>query len=551
MSSTTHFRHLHRDDTPDTLRGLHQSYVDDCEQEWFGWPHPPYFSSAERLVRYREVNEELAQLIDMARAQHKRLRARGSGWSSSEVANVRDWRLKTTYMHGLQLPGRGGSLTDRLTRSDVRRVRADRLLFVESGKPIRQLNDLLDGRGLSLLTSGSNDGQTLAGVLATGTHGSSWAVGATTEFVRGLHLVAGPGRNLFLQPRYQRVVKASFAADLGAELVEDDDMFQAALVGLGAFGIVRGVLIEARPRFTLHATRFWHPYDERVRDAVASQDAVSRLDFSRARNEDFQFPESIVDDPTKPLHHFQLYLDMNDTDDDGRPREAAVLAMFEDEYEEDYEPPIIPDRPGPGAAAIEIVNWLLSLPMDALTAPLVSRGIRKFLYEYYFRATIKDLFRGPRPPGPNLLSGTAVDRAQALQALEIVYDEYRRTSGVIPLVVAVRFVPRSRALLGFTRFAQTCVIDLDAPSGDASRDLVRRFWARLEREGIPFAVHWGKLERDLRTVLEGDGSPTPVQRMYGADTVRRWQEARTRVFGGDATLMRVFDNEFLERAGLT
>jgi hypothetical protein len=54
-----------------------------------------------------------------------------------------------------------------------------------------------------------------------------------------------------------------------------------------------------------------------------------------------------------------------------------------------------------------------------------------------------------------------------------------------------RFVKGTAALLGFTRFADTCVLELDGIRG-----LVEGYFdtvlAELEKANIPFALHWGK-----------------------------------------------------------
>ena len=61
--------------------------------------------------------------------------------------------------------------------------RAVPLRFVQCGVGVAQLSGLLRHDGLSLKTSGANNGQTLAGAISTGTHGAALDVGAMQDAV--------------------------------------------------------------------------------------------------------------------------------------------------------------------------------------------------------------------------------------------------------------------------------------------------------------------------------------------------------------------------------
>ncbi|PHH86530.1 hypothetical protein CDD83_10099 [Cordyceps sp. RAO-2017] len=86
---------------------------------------------------------------------------------------------------------------------------------------------------------GSIDEQSLAGALATGTHGSSLAHGLLSEAVVGLRLTRADGRTV------------DCAAD------DDDDggeLFRGALLSLGALGVVVALELRVVPAFRLR----WH-----------------------------------------------------------------------------------------------------------------------------------------------------------------------------------------------------------------------------------------------------------------------------------------------------
>jgi hypothetical protein len=106
----------------------------------------------------------------------------------------------------------------------------------------------------------------------------------------------------------------------------------------------------------------------------------------------------------------------------------------------------------------------------------------------------------------------------------------------VPCVVATRFVPGSRSLLAMNIFERTCMIDLDGANVPAMADLVAESCRRLDTEGVPFTMHWGKwigyLTRDH------------VETVYG-DRLPRWHAARARLLSG-AELARAFSNSIVD-----
>ena len=89
----------------------------------------------------------------------------------------------------------------------------------------------------------------MCGAISTGTHNAAIAYGSMEDFVRGIHLVV-PGRTVFVQRANDTVVTEDYLETIGAdELINDDDLFSAALLGFGSFGIVHGYLIETERLF--------------------------------------------------------------------------------------------------------------------------------------------------------------------------------------------------------------------------------------------------------------------------------------------------------------
>ena len=128
---------------------------------------------------------------------------------------------------------------------------------VEGGMRLRELNRWLDGHGLALASLGSIDSQSVAGVIATGTHGSGRAFPCLSAQVARLELVDGRG---------ERVTLARGEPD-----------FAGAVVGLGALGVVHAVTFDVVEAFRLHDVTGLLPFDEaleRLDELVASADHV-------------------------------------------------------------------------------------------------------------------------------------------------------------------------------------------------------------------------------------------------------------------------------------
>lgn len=120
-----------------------------------------------------------------------------------------------------------------------------------------EVNDLLAARGLAMLTLGGANGQALAGAISTGTHGGDIDLPPLADAVMAMHLVAEDGRELWIE-RVSQPITDDFA--LGAvlagscpdtEIVRNDDVFNALLVGLGRFGVIYSYVLRVRPAFYL------------------------------------------------------------------------------------------------------------------------------------------------------------------------------------------------------------------------------------------------------------------------------------------------------------
>ena len=502
----------------DSWTGRHQTYTQKIEGQHAFQVFHPAGNPAALLEAYNSATKELQGLIAQAVQENKTLRAYGSSWSLSKVA-VCEHRLVSTKALRIRftMPASQVSASYAGDRAKLR--------FLECGYSIAEINRVLFQDGLSLKASGSNNGQTLPGVISTGTHGSAFKFGATQDFVVGIHLVTGPNKHVYLERESYPVVKPSFAAALGAELIRDDTLFDAALVSFGAFGIIHGLMIEARDLFLLDAYRSYRNFNPALRKAITA------LDFSG-----LTLPKA-----ASKLYHFQVTVNPND---DIPPKRAAVLTMFERPWNQNYQPPDWDDgAAGPGASGLEVMGGLLDLIPSSLgniVKPMLNMQVNDALAPYEETGAIRDLFRGEKVTGKVFASGVGVPLANALDTLNVALNTYANFGTILPMLITLRFVKGTKALLGFTKFDPTCVLEIDGLFTPKSQAYVREVWTNLEQAGIPFTMHWGKINSFM--------TKARVRSMYG-DDVDKWIASRETLLESPE-VRNVFTNGFMKPLGL-
>ncbi len=183
---------------------------------WTNWAGNQ--SCAPTAIRRPASEGELVALVKEAAASGTRVKCVGAGHSFTPIACT-DGVL-------VDLSGYG-----RVISHDVEA----RTVTVQSGISLSRLCDELDERGLALENMGDIAYQSIAGAIATATHGTGWHFGNISSRIVGMRLIAGDGS----------IVEAT------AE--ENPEVLAAARVGVGALGIVSTVTIQAVKAFRLHA----------------------------------------------------------------------------------------------------------------------------------------------------------------------------------------------------------------------------------------------------------------------------------------------------------
>lgn len=167
-------------------------------------------------VRTPSSVEDVVEAVHDARRSGRRIRMVGTGHSFTGVALTDGIMLRPTGMTGIR-------------SADSESV------TVLAGTLLKALNEELDRRGVALANMGDITEQTVAGAIATGTHGTGRDSGGLADQVLALEMVLADGSVVTAKP--------------------GEELFDAARVSLGALGIVTAVTLRVEPAFLLRNQR--------------------------------------------------------------------------------------------------------------------------------------------------------------------------------------------------------------------------------------------------------------------------------------------------------
>jgi hypothetical protein len=138
------------------------------------------------------------------------------------------------------------------------------LVQCEGGIVLHDLIPQLEAQGRALINMGGYDGQTLAGVISTSTHGSGITLGSFSAAVEALIVVTSGGKVLQIEKANGITDPAAFATEYGAsrELHQDDDLFNASVVGVGSLGVIYAAIIRVMPIYYLQEVRVIKPWTQ-------------------------------------------------------------------------------------------------------------------------------------------------------------------------------------------------------------------------------------------------------------------------------------------------
>ncbi len=529
---------------------FYQNYQDD---RFLMNNHPT--DSSQAFADYNAQTANIMSLIGSIVANHSasEIRGLGNGWSLSKAAATQGIIFHTDQLK-ISFP-----VVDGYVDPNSRfKNKPGYLYFVQCGMQLFDLHSVLFSAGKSLPVSGSSCDQTIVGAFSTGTHGAAihggggipglngkdWGGGAVHDYVRGLHIILGPNRHVFLQRQSDPAVTAEFGGifNVSADnFILSDDLFDAALVSFGAFGFIHGVLLEVVDLFVLHATRY------KITTGFASlQAAMTQFDFT---NVNLNRPNP--NDKTPP-YHFEVFRNPNASVAD----EAVVMVMDKTPYPPGFQSTVPKPGTPPNDDISSLANLLTQVSLGALTPLMASLLFGQTYFPFDCQGTIGQINPklGPIGPGSIVLS-LAIDMKDILQVMSIS-DTYRQKHNCL-VWHDIRFMPQSKGLLGFQKFPQSCSFEI---AGIGSPDLIlmiNEVLAQMRQDSIGFAFHWGKYlplgpnetryggwTSSMGYVLD----PGELARIYGAN-LTKWKNEKAALFN-DAKLENLFRNDLMRSLGL-
>jgi hypothetical protein len=457
-----------------------------------------------------ETIEQVAAIVREAEQAGATVRAVGSGHSWSDVALTTGFLVRTNRL--AQAPAREPDF--------LRREWADRrLVRAEAGIRIRELNSHLDRDGLALSNMGGYDHQTVAGVMSTSTHGSGITFGPLNDFVHSLDLVASGGEVFRIERADGPTDPAAFAAEHGERrtLVQSDDFFDAAVVGMGCMGVVCTAMLEVQPAYFLREVREFHTW------------AQVRADLETGAVVDDNRHYEVLFSPYERKHAYPcLVTTRNYTEDPARRWWTKRTRNWFVELLSTF--PLTPN----------IINLITGL-WPSLSPFLLENAIRALIKDDYEEVSHKVLNIGAANvlPAYSAEIGVPMDgrHIEAVERIIEVAAERRRLGDVYQSSpISFRFVKASPAHMSMMNGRDTMMIELiQLTRTEGGYELLAAYEKALyELGGRP---HWGQ----VNTLTGSHGLIEAMYPRYGD-----WLGVHQRLNASS-----VFDGPFSRRVGIS
>ncbi|MEP3836254.1 MAG: FAD-binding protein [Algibacter sp.] len=500
----------------------HENFTHKLEDNAsFSLWNPPGASARER---YAATTKNFQWLINHAINNTLKLRAMGKGWSFSKVGVTKGGLVDTASLNFSFQP-KQKQVSQQYTKTP------DDLYFVQCGVAIYELNNRLSQKRpqRSIKASGASNGQTIAGALSTGTHGAGIRVGAIQDAVVGLHIITSEDKHIWLERKSYPVASQDMVDWLGAELISNDAQFNAALVSFGSFGFIHGVMIETEPQFLLEEHRVGNiAYSEPLKKAMQSLD-VTDLNIAAT-------------DGSTNLYHFEVLFNLHKFAPNNTEKGAFLKYMFKRPYHDGHQFLKRPNEFSFGEDLLGIISKLLddlSPVSDLAVPPLVnSMYKRAFAPQDVVTGTIKEIFNYTKFLGKVASAAMGIDIEDSPKVVELIMEVNKHTP--FPGGLSLRYVKGTKATLGFTKFDNTCVLEMDGIDGQVARNFYTAVWNKMEQQNIRYTLHWGKINFNLNENL--------IRNMYGNTAVDSWINARNQLMSIPS--MQVFSNDFMHNCGL-
>ena len=479
-------------------------------------------------LRYFEPEnlKDIQSVVREAEDIGVRVRAVGSGHSFSDVA------VTNGYLINLKHLNRPLALEKKQLTTKWKE-KYPQLVHVEAGMTIEAFNKAMEQRGLCVVNMGAIDEQTLAGAIATGTHGTGVELPAMSGMVRSMVVVGHNGDAYRIEPA-DGITDPKEFDEPGVDLIQDDQIFNSLLVSLGCMGIIYSYILELEPMYWLEESKelsTWSRVSALLKEkkrAFLTKDAagnpirglsilVNPYSNEKGDHTCLVVRHKLVSPPKKRSLNARL-----------RNLTGSLLAEVQ-----------------PISLITYHIAKLIGRRFPKRVPGLLERSIRSLKDKTYINKGYKVLYQGVEyiklraydseyafdidAKGPNYID--AINQIFEKAAEMAKEHNLYQTSPI-----GLRFVKRSTAYLTPEYGREVCYIDtaflLDTKGADEMLDHYQDIF--LRNDGIP---HWGKINNRLQ------GRPDLLIKYY--PKLEEWQSV-FRFFNYADT----FCNNFSDRLGL-
>lgn len=252
---------------------------------WRNWPGLSQWTPGDRVKPRSTYDVQLAVRRALASGKNIRVVGGGNSWSGVTTANEGDILLKTDKLTAIKK-------VERLPEGGA-------LVTVQSGINLAELCGQLEARKLSIRNLPAVLFQTLGGMVATNSHGSSWNQGGFSSMIESLVAVDGLGNRI------------------EASATKNPEAFKALRSGIGLAGIVTELTLRVDDLYHIETEQKLMPMSELTRQ--------STLDKLNQENDWFMF----VTLPYTGQAHVTMG---NRTDEPATGRPRAGLETFALKY---------------------------------------------------------------------------------------------------------------------------------------------------------------------------------------------------------------------------
>jgi L-gulono-1,4-lactone dehydrogenase len=455
-----------------------------------------------------ESVQDVIELIREAERLGCTVRAVGSGHAWSDVALTAGFLLDTSALEKAFPP-----------EKDLMRPGIDPASLVRfpGGMRLREVNAALDGQNLALSNMGGYDGQTVAGVISTSTHGSGITFGPLSDQVCSLDIVAGEGTFYRIEPTAGVTDPARFAEHhQNQKLIQNDDWFHAVVVGMGCMGVVVSALLRVEPKYWLKEVRTLSTWTQIKAELASGRQLRENLHYELCFN-----PHAVNGE-----HRCLVTV---------RNKAAPPVNLPEDKLERHPLTEI--------ASSLGIVPKVLLAIFNRkprITPELVNDALESMVDDEYLNLSYKvfNIGAANRLPAYSMEIGVpiektveAVDRIMSIAAQRSREGEYFHTAPV-----ALRFVKASPAFMSMMQGRDTTMIELIMMVGThGGFELLGTYEESLY--GLGGRPHWGQ----VNYLSAGHGQ---LQTMYPRH--ESWLDIRRRLDPHGT-----FDSPFTKRVGIS